>query len=345
MKMKRILYGGVLFLLMIAAIVCHSGVQLDVLEAGKRCVLILIPSLYLFSILAACCVRSGFLESFAGKKLCGVDGYLLAVILFSQVGGYPVGAQLLHTMRTDGIISAEQERRLLCICMGCGPGFLLGTVCSRFPLSVGLGMMLSVTLPNILLIWYLAGDLRLQRIGSRSVSGALLVTESVESAASAMLKICGMVIGLAAVLGIMEEMRLFNWVSGVLPFPQESTTAFLKTLAEVSCITEYLQNGGSLPLAAALLSFGGICVHLQLAAICEGNLHWCSFWVIRLLCSAMTYGICRIGMFFLFPDVVSVAVLEQNHAAVYEGSAVPGLCLLLMSLMLLAKHSKSRKNF
>lgn len=341
--MKRFLYGAVLLLFAAAAIVCHNGVQTAVLDAGKRCVLILIPSLYFFSILAACCVRSGILGGLAGKRLFGVDGYILAVVLFSQAGGYPVGAQLLHTMQRCGSISAEQERRLLCICMGCGPGFLLGTVCSRLPLGAGLWMMLSVTLPNLLLVWYLAGDIALTELYSRPASGALLITGSAESAASAMLKICSMVTGVAAVLGILEEMSVFRFIPEILPFAPAQTGSFLKAAAEVSCITEFMQNGGSLPMAAALLSFGGICVHLQMAAICEGNLPWWRFWAVRLACSAMAYGICRVGMLFLFPDVVSAALIGQNHAAVYKGSIVPGLCLLLMSVMLL--QSKSRKNF
>lgn len=336
--MKQKLFGVVLFLCMIGAVICHAGVQAEVLKAGERCVRVLIPSLYFFSILAACCVRSGLLcRISAGKKLWSMDGYLLTVVIFSQLGGYPVGAQLLHAMRMNGTIPAEQERRLLCICMGCGPGFLLGTVCNRLSPGLAAWVMLSVCLPNLLLAWFLTKGETVP--GAGKCSGVRLLTESVESAASAMLKIAGMVMGMAAVLGILEETGLFGLLGGFTSVP-ERTVSFLKTIAEVSCVTEFLQNGGSLPAAAALLSFGGICVHLQAAAICEGNLSWLRFWGIRALCSVMTYAICLSGIRLLFPDAVPTSLMMQQQAAVCGGSVLPGICLLVMSVLLLKRQSR-----
>lgn len=333
-----------MLLLMSGAVMCHEGVQMAVLSAGERCVRVLIPSLYLFSILAACFVQSGILEDLSsGRRFLRTDGYLLAVELFSLIGGYPVGAQLLHGMRRQGILTEKQERRMLGVCFGCGPGFLLGTVCGRLPMQAGLWMMFSVSLPNLIVFLILARDEVLpKQMQSNRNAGAALLTGSVESAASAMLKICGMVIGVGAVLGILEQMGVFDLIGRTFPAPLELTVTFLKTVSEVSCITEFMQNGGSLPMAAALLSFGGLCVHLQAAAICEGNLSWIRFWAVRILCSMMAYGICRIGMLFLFRGIQSASLTVAEPVLSGE-SAVPGVCLLMMSAMLLQRSAR-RKN-
>lgn len=334
--MKRNLSGMLLIcLLMAGAIVFHSGVQSAVLSAGERCVRTLVPSLYFFSILAAGCIRSGILEGVsAGRKLCHTDSYLLAVVIFSQLAGYPVGAQMLHTMRTNGTISEASERRMLCVCIGCGPGFLLGTVCGQLPLRAALWMMLSVSLPNILFAFYLARGTELTRTQTKHVSGVMLLTDSVESAASAMLKISGMVMAVAAVLAILEGLTVFCFFG-------EHTVTLVKSIAEISCITEFMHNSGSLPMAAALLSFGGICVHLQAAAICEGNLPWLRFWLIRILCSAAAYGICSIGMHWMFPDALPVVLTDQTQIpSVYGGSIIPGCCLLVMSVLLLKRQNR-----
>ncbi|MDE5565154.1 MAG: hypothetical protein K2I93_08345, partial [Oscillospiraceae bacterium] len=142
----------------LAAMVWHVQVSAGVLAAGERCVRVLVPSLYLYSILAAVCTKSGLLAA-KGR------GGLAAVLLFSQFGGYPVGAQLLHGMRKNGCLTAEEERWMLCVCIGCGPGFLLGTVCSQMPLRAGLWMLLSVSLPNLL-----AGVLLLRKMSPGSMT-------------------------------------------------------------------------------------------------------------------------------------------------------------------------------
>lgn len=339
MKMKRV---GLFLLLLSGAVICHTQVQTAVLAAGERCVKVLIPSLYFFSILASWCIRSGLLRQMTSLwHSRHLNGYLLGVLLFSQIGGYPVGAQLLHGMRQAGIMTAEQESRMICVCMGCGPGFLLGTVCGRLSPGIGAWMMLSVMLPNLLIGIFLAWHVTLSDGEQQTSHGASALTEAVESAASAMLKICGMVLGMAALLGIAEEAGVFHIAGLLTPLSPERTAAALRTVAEVSCITEFMQQGGSLPMAAALLSFGGLCVHLQAAAITEGTLSWIPFWCIRGLCAVLSYGICRAGLMLLFPEVLPASIAYQDNVqAACEESVVPGMMLMMMSFLLLRRTAE-----
>ncbi|MDE6657494.1 MAG: hypothetical protein K2J88_02790, partial [Oscillospiraceae bacterium] len=92
----------ILILLFLAgAVYFYQSVSVAILEAGKRCILILIPSLYIFSILASFSVKANLLIFLAKpfekifQKLLHTDAILFIIILFSQIGGYPVGAQIL----------------------------------------------------------------------------------------------------------------------------------------------------------------------------------------------------------------------------------------------------------
>ena len=281
---------------------------------------VLLPSLYLYAMLASMLIRSGFIARLS--RPLGTWGMLL-IVLFSQIGGYPVGAQMLHEMCRSKAISPAQERKWLCVCMGCGPGFLFGTVCREMPPGLCAWMLLSCSLPPVLLAIFLRDDAKLPETAFSSFSA--LFTQSAESAANAMLKVTAMVLAFAGCMGILEGMGFWE----ILPQHWESS---VRSFLEVSCVT----NVTSLPFAAAALAFGGLCVHLQIAAICEGNVDWGRFWLCRGISAVMAFGICKLGTDVLLRDAVPAA-LQSPRPALTTGSPLPGLCLLIMSLMLLHK--------
>jgi hypothetical protein len=187
-------------------------------------------------------------------------------------------------------------------------------------------------------------DWRCSRKGSAHLClNAGVLTESVESGAAAMLKICGMVLAFAALLSIAEAVGLFQLLTLLMPTGMENATALVQSILEISCITEYMQQGGSFPMAAALLSFGGICVHLQAASICDGNFAWGKFWMCRILTAFMSYGFCSVGFRILCRGETVAVMLGQTVSSTSGSTPVPGLCLLLMSVLLLQRQEKLRR--
>ncbi len=328
MLVKRNLLAAGLFLALGLCVWQSDAVRNSVLSAGERCLTVLIPSLYAFSFLAGLCVSAGALETVA--KPLGKYGDILAILLFSQIGGYPVGAQLLHERRLRGELIAEDERRLLCVCIGCGPGFLLGTVCAGFPPKLTLWLMLSVSLPNFVFAPFLVKTVESSPKRQSLEPFAVQFTRAAEGAANAMLKVTAMVLIFAAGMGILDGVGLFALLPG-------SLGNLLRGVLEVSCVTGYLQSGGSLPVAAALLSFGGVCVHMQLCAICEGNVAMGRLFLTRLAAAAMSWGLCALGLQFWFRDALETSLLS-TRTALTTGSPLPGLCLLLMAVLLLRKR-------
>ena len=326
--MKRQLWAGIGSCVIFGLLMWLSdAARGELLAAGERCLTVLVPSLYLYSLMAAFCIRSGGLAALS--RIFGKNGMLLAVLLFSQIAGFPVGAQLLHEMERAGSLTRPQVRRAMCVCIGCGPGFLLGTVCRGMPLGLSLWMLFSVSLPNLVLGAVMLRNCRANAELPPFPGLSIALTTSADSAAGAMLKICAMVMAFAGVTGILEGLGAF----AALPV---RTAAGVRTVLEVSCVADYMRMGGTLPWAAAFLAFGGICVHLQVAAI-AGAPDWLRFWGCRVISAACAYGICLLGVKFLFHGAVAVN-LTQPRTVLTNGSILPGACLLLMSVLLLRRH-------
>jgi len=332
-KLNSVLWCLLMMILLIGAVCFHGQVSSAVITAGKRCLISVLPSLYLFSIIAAFSVKAGLLETLAQpfQRVLKTDAVLLMTVLFSQIGGYPVGAQLVHGMYQERRISEEQSRILICPCMGCGFGFLLASFGGNTATALFVWMMMSI--PNLILALFLIRNIHTEPRESRQKKPfALLLTESVESAASSMLKVTSMILAFSAVMGIAEG------IFSDLP-------VIVRSILEISNVSEYAQRGGSPALTACLLSFGGICVHLQIGAVCENHIAWGKFWLCRMVTAGMTYGLCILGGNILMSGKIPVFLYETS---VTDGQdvtfrIVPGCCLLLMSVLVLKKYDFCNK--
>lgn len=315
-------------MLFASAVYFHQQAGQGILKAGERCIMVILPSLYLFSVLASFSVKSGVLEMLAKpfRNHGGNHAVLWMIVLFSQMGGYPVGAQLLHSMYQEGRISAEQEEKLLCACFGCGFGFLFATVSGN--LRTALIIWLMLTLPNLLTAGIFLRKMKPEvrpdsKLNQKPFS--VLLTESVENTASAMLKICGMILAFGAFTGILEGL------TGRIP-------AVIGSILEISRLSDEMKSGGTLPEAVGLLSFGGLCVHCQIASISENHLRWGRFWLCRILTAVSSALLCRCSMQYLFPESIPVFLPEMQISPYSSPSRIPACCLAVMSVFVLKKY-------
>ncbi len=351
MKRSELFAVLVSILLFAAAVRCHAAVSEAILAAGARCVYVIIPSLYLFSILASFCIRTGILEAAAAplqgicRRALHMDSTVLVILLFSQIAGYPIGAQLVRQLQEKGAVTDRQAQLMLCCCFGCGPAFLLGvfSTAAQLPESFCLLLMLAVCLPNLLLGLVLCRwepKTRTSRISLHSTD----LTASVESGAAAMLKICSMILLFAAGMGLAGTFSPLGCLAETAAELTGSSPVLVKqtasALLEISGLTACLQSGGGPAAAAALLSFGGICVHLQNAALYGEGFPWRKFLLARCACAFCSYWLCLGGM-HLLPDGTALPVFRgiQPYAAVpTQEGVLPVLCLAVMVLLLLRRH-------
>lgn len=333
MKRNGWMMTVILFLLFCGAILYHKQIRDAVLCAGNRCVHVIVPSLYLFAILSAFLVSSGIL-SFAGTHF--PKGDLWIALLFSQIGGYPMGAQLLDRLCREGDLNRKHAGALLCVSMNAGPAFLLGTVCRNMPPEMVLLVTAAVSFPNLFFgAWMLLRDpFTAPRERQIPVCNSEVFQSSVEKGAAAMVRICSTILAFSALQAMAEP------ILGC--FLEERHFPFIRSILEISTVGEYMAAGGRLPTAAALLSFGGICVHMQIAALWNGKIPWKRFFICRILCSLCAYGICRSGLWVMQTSDLAVSLDPTGFAPAQQGeSPVPGLCLIIMSLLLLRQAGRN----
>lgn len=334
MKFREFAVHSAIIMLITGAIFYHNAVLASICTAGERCVRVIVPSLYMMSVLMGILSGCGTLTWIAAPfRRRYPDAEVFLILLLSQIGGYPIGVQLLHRLQKDGRISRQHEAALSGSCFGCGPAFLLGVF--RGNCRIQLIVWIAAILPNLLL-----GSIYLhQNRGILLESNNTLnrtpqyFQNAVENAASSMLKICSMILIFAAFLTTVE-CGIYDMFSCRFP-------SWLYSFLEISNVTEYLRQGGTLPAAAAMLSFGGVCVFLQNTVICEGNTAWKFFLICRAAAAAASFFFCQAAMAVWGGGSVMTELVHSANCTMQEPNPVPGICLLLMSVLVLLKYEKT----
>ena len=114
--------------LMIGALTMRSAVGDGLRDGLTACGAQLIPSLFPMMALCGLFVRCGAAEA-VGRALAGpmrrigLPGAAGSVVLTAMIGGYPVGAQGIRTLRDRGALTDAQAAYMMRFCVCAGPGF------------------------------------------------------------------------------------------------------------------------------------------------------------------------------------------------------------------------------
>ncbi len=236
------------------------------------CLTAVIPALFPFFAASSLLLSLGAAEM-PGRALgrpferlfhCGGAG--CAALLLGLVGGYPVGARAAASLVRQGDISPAEGGRLLTFCNNAGPAFAVGVAGLAVFGSARIGMYLYLIHVGAAL---LTGLLLCRRALSAApaplraaaapegLAGKFL--RAVESAVSAMGRVCGFVVFFLVVL------RLGEGFAGPLP---PAAAGFLELTNGIMRLTP---DRRGFIIAAALLGWGGLSVHCQTAAVTAGS--------------------------------------------------------------------------
>ena len=336
-------------LLIWAAYYCMT----DTADAGKavsgavgRCLSVVIPSLYAMMIVSAIIVRSGAaavcgrFTGKAGRFIFGMDGGIFPVFLFSMVGGYPVGGKMLVTMYSDGWLSKHRAELLSGVCFGAGPAFVTGCISGQLygTQTAARIILISTISANIITAFILSFALRkapeTPSIPQKFRLSGTMLTDCVSSAGRSMADICFMIAAFAVFAGMLQNTGILNIAGG------ENSRMIALTFLDVTAAGE-LPHGNFtlLPWLSAAVSFGGVCVMFQIAAIFSGKLSVLPLVAVRIFSSVLSFGICSLIMPFMLRNeaVPAAAVNAAVHSA---PSPVPSVMLILMTFALLRKTGK-----
>lgn len=316
------------------------------------CLEVMIPSLFAFTVLAVYLQESGLYHvvlrplTLPLSKLMGLEEELCAVYLLSNIGGYPVGAKLLTRFVENGRLSRNDAGRMLCFCYGSGPSFIISIVGQRVFNSAAAGVVIFAA---CFLSSFIIGVI-VSRCGKRihlstadtasDLSSGCFVT-SVMSAAQVMLTVCIMIVCFSAITSIVE-------IAGVTAFAEtlfsligagKNASNILPALMEISCIQRLCPSEAlTAALCGALLSFGGICVILQVKAISDAHISLKPFLLSRIPAMLLSGG----SSIFASPFINTAAQNEYVPTSsaiqtdVFSVNAGMSLCVLIMCALLLS---------
>lgn len=325
-------------------------------QAVFACLEVIVPSLFAFSAVAIFLQKSGLYRvifkpiTWILSKILRMDEELCGVFLLANIGGYPVGISLLSALVAEKRLSEKDAARLMCCCFGSGPSFIIGIVGAGVFGSAAAGGVIFAAcfLTSILIAVFVRtrGGFSLKPAPQALSLNSSTFVSSVNAAARAMFSVCVMVVIFSVIAAGLREIgvnALWERLFTVIGLGENSEKVF-PALLEITRIRDLVPTRNAAAICAGLLSFGGVCVFLQVTALAGGvKLKW--FLLSRIFAAAVSGGIAALLALALPPSEVE-AFAQSTGAVVFTKNAVLSLSALAMSGILLAesKFNSAREN-
>ena len=252
-----------------------------------------------------------------------------SVILFGLIGGYPTGALLTYELMKNEEIDEKQARCLLRFnfCGGCGfiiTGVGVGVLHSQ---KAGVILFLSSLLSSVVIGAVLSVFNDKPDREYYSYSSPINIGDALNTATSSAMN---------SVLNITAYIILFSAIAGIVDIPK-----FIMPVLEIT--NGVCKNSFSLAELSAYLSFGGLCIHLQLLPIViNSKMKYLDFLIFRVIGALLSYVITKIILFF-FPVDISVFSNISNQQAVFSSLNMSLSFLMIVGAVVLILDINERK--
>lgn len=273
-KAKNMIFSTLITLIFGVLFSIYSAqTKIGIISGITACTTMIIPSLFPFMALCNFFNLSGGGEfinkifKYPAKLLLGKYYRFFHVFLLSLIGGYPIGATMLNTLVKTGKTDKITAQNVLLFSINTSPAFVI--------FAVGEGMLFSRKIGWILFLVNLLTSLLTLILTTRIVplinkkhphwnedvnikylplSDAFI--EGVMKASVSTFFLCGFVV---LFFGLNE---IFSYM------PLGKITAVISAIGEVTSSCAVLSaEGNTLPLISGVISFGGVCVLLQIVAL------------------------------------------------------------------------------
>lgn len=344
-KSKSIFYfvGALLMLLLIILfIIDTTGISKAVYDSLINCIVIIIPSLFAFMVLSSFIISTGLYKIifnpliFILKKLLKINEHQSAIFILSILGGYPIGAKLISQSLKDNTLKEAEARKMMSYCYAAGPSFITAIVGTNVFGSIKAGII--IYLSNILACFIMAFFINIKNKPNKTkiktsiyISEEKLIT-AIISSAKALFEICALIVGFSIIIRIISYLPIKK-ISDLMNISFQNLSAFIASLTEISNISTFSPNINLLPMLSALLSFGGICVLMQVKNILKNNLIIKTFIIYRIICAALSALFTYIYIKFANPVITTSN--EINVFFTQARSIIPSICLIFMTIIFL----------
>lgn len=325
-----------------------------VFAAVMSCLEVVIPSLFAFTVLSVYLQNSGLYRmvlrplTYPLSKLLCLDEELCAVFVLGNIGGYPVGAKLITQLVQQGRISGEDGGRLLCFCYGSGPSFVIAIAGVRVLGSAAAGgvVFIACFMASLLtgMVICRRGNIHLLPSVAKYDLGSGCFVEAVLAAARVMFTVCAMITGFSVVIAAVDVTGIstaLEWLLARVGMGL-SSGGILPALLEISRVQELIYDKPYVaPLCGALLSFGGVCVLLQISAVTHGKIPLRRFLISRIP-SAMLSTVFSFAAIPFCVDAVIVPTSGWLQGKLFSVNAGMSLCVAVMCMLLLCSSRREQ---
>ncbi len=330
MKIDRIKNTAISVVLIIFMVICFANqnkISDAVLSSLYRCVTGIIPSLFAVTVLSSIMQKCSVIERLMPFKR---GSNVLSCFIFGNLCGYPVGAKVISDMLNDNKLSKNEAESIMCFSFSCGPVFSLLASRMIYGNSIcGLVSFVSILISNLIL--YMAYVIKNRGYGTSDYKtdsfSSKIVISSVTDAANTMLVISSTIAAFSVISKVIE--------CSIPLLPIKS----LSSLLEISNILELRHI--PLYLTTILISFGGLCVQMQLISIVDSRFKLYKYFLSRLIQIPLSAIISLIlDLIFNFSDSISATT---NKVYLSEAnSIIPFLCMMAMISIVFMTKIKQR---
>lgn len=283
-----------IFALIICFIVFSVKAKAQALEGMKLCLNVIVPTLLPILILTNTIIKSSsrvFLETVFSPlaRLLRLPKCACCALILGLIGGYPTGAILSNELFNLHLIDNQTAKRLLRCSFCGGVAFIITAVGTIHLNSTKTGIIIyTVNVLSSIIICVADGIIHPNTnkstqecsIGSQSFCDALI--NSIECSTKSVAVMCGCIVFFSAICGLV------------------SIPPFAMPLIEITNGIFKFDGSISLPYLCFFLSFGGLCIHLQILNVIKSTgIGYIDFFVHRVVGGLISYFLGK-GYILLF---------------------------------------------
>lgn len=236
-------------------------------EGLSLCTKVVIPSLFPFFVISI--YLNSRLSEIPLKllrpigKLCAIPSGSESVFLLGLLGGYPVGAQSISLWYEQGLLEKSDAQRMLGFCNNTGPAFIFGMLSAFFPSQWHLWALWLVQICSAIITGVLLPG-RTNRSIVPPVQKTVTLPQALERALKSICFVCGWVILFKILISLLSE-----FMSSLPLNVQAVLNGFIELTNGCMTLISIPSLGVRFVIASVLLSFGGLCVHMQTASVAQ----------------------------------------------------------------------------
>lgn len=358
-KTNNLIQNFILLLFTLLCILFFSEIGKSLSDAIKNCLNTILPSLYAMMILSQLFIKTNLHSQISrpfrkiSKTIFNMPEEFFTLFLISQIAGYPIGAILLTSTVKEKKLSAKDSSKMSSVCFNCGPAFLLGTIGKQYNnYFICILVFLSCFISNLILLFFISRTCSFNEINNtpkEKISTADLVA-SVSDAGKSLLKMCSMILFMSIIMGIIDGIHIsdyiFKNIFSNLKISNDIFHSIFISIFDISnLVTLSMHSLNILPICTLLLSFGGICVFLQISSISNNYIKVNLIFLIRIIASTFSCIICFIGKTIFFSnyetsEIVTTFAKKSDSYIIDSYSPMASLLLFIMTIILIKSLPK-----